>query len=114
MIRGYPSYAIDGFTRPGRAALSILLDSSPTLRGLLRSLPTKRARIDAISNLLFDVEGGVCLTEPNDSLGVELSALSKGCWSGLRGAELKHGLAEMKLLLPVLNGIRSEVMSQIP
>lgn len=108
-IGGLPSYALDGYTRPGRLALLTLSRQDYGLRRLLARLPTARARMDALTSLLFVVEGGVCTSELSDPLYDELKTFSLGCWSGLLGSALAEGLAIMKGAIPALNEIRADL-----
>jgi hypothetical protein len=110
-IEGLPSYSLDGFTRPGRAALMTLARQDRRLASLLAPLPTAKARMDALTNLLFVVEGGVCTSELSDPLYEELKSYSQGCWAGLSKRALTDGLTIMADALPALNGIRSELVS---
>lgn len=59
-IEGLPGYAFDGYTRPGRVALMTLARQDRRLASLLAHLPTAKARMDALTNLLFAVEGARC------------------------------------------------------
>ncbi len=58
--------------------------------------------MDALTNLLFVVEGGVCTTELSDPLYLELKTHSLGCWAGLPGPALAEGLAIMTDAIPAL------------
>jgi hypothetical protein len=113
-INGIPSYAIDGYTRPGRVALLTLSRHDRRLAKLLSPLPTAKARMDALVNLLFVVEGGVCTQELSDQLYEELKSFSLGCWTGLPAASLAEGLAIMADAIPALNDIRETVSGDLP
>lgn len=113
IIDGYPSYAIDGFTRPGRAALALLLDRSPVLRSAFKNVPNRRGKIAGLGSLLFDLEGGLCRSEPNDALSLELKRLSTGCWSGLTGLQLEDALSEVRMRIPDLNEFRADVLRKL-
>jgi hypothetical protein len=113
-INGVPSYALDGFTRPGRVALLTLARQDRRLGKLLAPLPTAKARMDALVNLLFVVEGGVCTPELSDPLYDELKRHSLGCWAGLQAAELAEGFAIMTDAIPALNDIRQTVSGELP
>jgi hypothetical protein len=105
-INGVPSYALDGFTRPGRVALLTLARHDRRLAKLLSPLATTKARMDALVNLLFVVEGGICTAELSDPLYDELKRYSLGCWSGLSKLALDEGLSIMSDAVPTLNDIR--------
>jgi hypothetical protein len=110
-IEGLPSYCPDGFTRPGRAALMTLARQDRRLAKLLAPLATAKARMDALVNLLFVVEGGVCTVELSDPLYDELKRHSQGCWAGLPKLALLEGLAIMSDAIPILNDIRSDLVT---
>jgi hypothetical protein len=109
-IRGVPSYAIDGYTRPGRRALAALVGQDRQFRALLGRLKGSNRRLAALTNLLFAVEGGICTTELSDRLYDELKAHSIGCWSDLPQHEFHDGLAIMRDAIPSLNEIRAQIM----
>lgn len=112
MIDGIPSYTFDGFTRPGRAALSKLGWYDRNLAKLLSTLHTPSERTAALVNLLFVAEGGVCTTELSDPLYNELKVHSAGCWSGLSGNALADGVATMSEAIPALNEFRRLVVAR--
>jgi hypothetical protein len=109
-IEGLPSYSLDGYTRPGRIALMALARQDGRLARFLAPLPTAKARMDALTNLLFVAEGGVCTTELSDPLYDELKSFSLGCWTGLPRSILGEGLAIMASALPALNRIRADLV----
>jgi hypothetical protein len=76
----------------------------------MRSLATNKARMDALVNLLFVVEGGVCTQELADPLYEELKIHSLGCWAGLSAPALAEGLAIMADAIPALNDIRADLV----
>lgn len=112
MIDGMPSYTFDGFTRPGRAALSKLGWHDRKLAKLLSTLHSSSERTTALVNLLFVAEGGVCTTELSDPLYNELKVHSAGCWSGLSGNALSDGIAMMSEAIPALNEFRRLIVAR--
>jgi len=112
-IDGMPCYALDMFTRPGRLALSMLARRNLQLTRLLGPLPSARARMDALGNILFAVEGGLCSTELSDRLFDELKLHSQGCWTGLSPGPMAAAMSVMQEALPALNEIRADVMGAI-
>lgn len=112
-ISGWPSYALDGYTRAGRIALMTLSKRNLALAEAVRPLPSSKERMEALTNLLFAVEGGVCTTEISDPLYDELKQYSLGCWTGLPSESLSNGLNAMAGAVPELNAIRADVASWI-
>jgi len=51
--------------------------------------------MDALVNILFVVEGGVCTTELSDPLYEELKSYSLGSWTNLTAAALAEGVSVM-------------------
>jgi hypothetical protein len=100
-----PSYALDGYTRPGRAALTELAVRTPNLRCLLRGLRGAKP-MQALTCLIFEAEGGICTQEISDPLSQELRTRSLGCWSGLGPSVFEEGLSLMRGLIPTLNDLR--------
>jgi len=105
-VGGAPSYALDGFTRPGREALSLLLQSRAEVARLVTEVLPRAKRMRAIQGLLFDVEGGVCTLEITDPFHDRLKAVTEGRWSGLPRDQIADGLRLMRTAIPELNGLR--------
>ena len=60
-IRGVPGWALDMFSRDGRAAMSLFLGSDSESARWVRGEVPKAQRLDVFGHLLFRVEGGLCL-----------------------------------------------------
>lgn len=103
-----PSYALDGYTRIGRQALAILLDRNVCLARLLGKVPQK-ARVQALVNILFAVEGGISALEVSDEFYDALKHLSVGCWSGLSSFAFVEAANVMRVAIPDLNYLRREL-----
>lgn len=110
LIDGVPSYAVCGFTRVGQEALAQLARSD---RGVARAVGALkgRKRMDALTFLLFAVEGGVCTKQLGDPISDELERVSLGGWTGLSREAIPSALAVMRDSLPALNAIRASLMS---
>jgi len=108
-VGGAPSYALDGFTRPGREALSQLLQSRAEVARLVTEALPRSKRMRAIQGLLFDVEGGVCTLEITDPFHDRLKAVTEGRWSGLPRGQIADGLRLMRVAIPELNDFRKQV-----
>ena len=107
------STAIGPATRPGRLALTILARRDRRLARLLAPLPSAKARMDALGNILFVAEGGICTTEASDPLYEELKRNSRGCWAGLSATALAEGVSIMTDAIPALTEIRADIMGAI-
>jgi hypothetical protein len=112
LIGDLPSYALCGFTRLGQEALTQLARSDRDVAHIVRSLKG-RARMDALTYLLFEVEGGVCTRELSDPLYDELKRLSLGCWTGLPREIIAEGTETMRAALAALNDIREELWLRV-
>lgn len=108
-IYGAPSYALDGYTQPGREALSHLQNSNRELQAVLAEINDPRQRLKTLSALLFVVEGGVCTEEISDPLYDELKHVSVGRWSGLPAETIPDAIEVMRTAIPELNEIRERV-----
>ena len=108
-VGGAPSYALDGFTRPGREALSQLLQSRAEVARLVTEALPRSKRMRAIQGLLFDVEGGVCTLEVTDPFHDKLKRVTEGRWSGLPRDQIADGLRLMRTAIPELNDFRKQV-----
>lgn len=72
VIRGVPGWALDMFSRDGRAAMSLFLGGgSESARWVRTELP-KAQRLDVFGHLLFRVEGGLCLNRLSWPLAEQL------------------------------------------
>ena len=110
LIGAIPTYAIDGFTRVGRAVLSQLPKSEPRVARLVAHLAPS-ARIDVLHHLLFFAEGGRCTPLISDALSEALygDAIVVGARLGL--ADAQSAVAVMTELLPTVHRLRAEALS---
>jgi hypothetical protein len=106
-----PSYALDGFTRLGKEALSQLALSDRRVATVVSGLRGK-ARSDALTYLQFEAEGGICTLELSDPLYEELKQLALGCWTGLPRKAIPEAIEIMRDAVPALNDIRQALCSQ--
>ena len=105
-----PLYALDGYTLVGKQALELLFWATPRLQGLLKSLKSRSAKMNALAALLFVVEGGVCTEEVSDPLYDELKHVSRGRWSELPAEMIPEALDAMLEAIPHLNQLRQEIL----
>jgi len=105
LIGDVPSYAYCGYTRLGQEALTLLSRSDRDVARVVGALRGK-ARMDALTYLLFEADGGVCTQELSDPLYEELKSLALGCWTGLPREIIPDAIETMRAALPILNDIR--------
>lgn len=104
-IGGVPAYAIDGFTRSGRAMLERLRAREPRVIELLKPVPPKD-RFDALRILLFYAEGGCCTPELADPLLEALTEEGLSLGSRLPRAEASLALGTLRSLLSTIHALR--------
>lgn len=110
MLGPVPSWALDTYTREGRAALSRFVRSkSDTARWLRDHVPQAR-RMDFLGDVLFRVEGQITTRRLCWSLGDQLRRLVDLECRGATSAEATEVLALMRADIPHLNRVRAEVM----
>lgn len=110
MIGPVPGWALDQYTREGRTALARFLRTGcRTARRLCAQVPLGR-RVDVLGSVVFACEGGLLGRRLRRPLGDELRRqVDVEC----HGPEVPDATELLDLLradLPVLNGIRAEVM----
>ena len=113
LIFGVPAYAIDGFTRGGRAILARLGSDEPRLKQLLAQLPAS-ARLDVLHHLLFFAEGGRCNVLISDSLSQALYCEAVACGARLPHEAATAAVALMAELLPSVHARRAAYMAGLP
>jgi hypothetical protein len=108
-----PGWALDQYTREGRTALARFLRTGcRTAHRLCAQVPPGR-RVDVLGSLVFACEGGLLKHRLRWPLGDELRRqVDVEC----HGPEVPDATELLDLLrsdLPILNGIRAEVMGSI-
>lgn len=110
MITGLPAYALDMFTREGRAALALLLSEDVGISAWIKRLTPPAGRVEFMAQLLFRVESGLMLQRRDGELGIELRRkMDFECL----GVPLDHATEAMGLMrssLPRLNTLRRELV----
>ena len=112
-VSGVPSFALDGYTRLGRTALTILARRVPALAKLLQPLHTSAARTKALTALVFAAEGGICTTELSDHPRENLRAASIAAWAGMSLGTAKAAVDAVRNAIPMLNAIRQELATEM-
>ncbi|MBS0472138.1 MAG: hypothetical protein JSR60_13775 [Proteobacteria bacterium] len=100
-----PGYAIDGFTRSGRMALTKLAAQEPRLQAILTGIP-RADRLDVLHHMLFFVEGGRCASWHRDELSDALWCEALACGTRMPIFEARAALAVFVEHLPALHDLR--------
>lgn len=106
VIRGVPGWALDMFSRDGRAAMSLFLGSDSESARWVRAEVPKAQRLDVFGHLLFRVEGGLCLNRLSWPLAEKLRRMvDLECHAPfLRNAG--EFLSVLRNDIPILNDMR--------
>lgn len=112
LLEGVPAYAVDGFTRTGRAALEELVRSEARIARLFEQVPA-RERLDALHHLLFYAEGGRITPEPSDLLYETAKAHAMAIGMRLSPQEVGPALVLMNELLPKLHALRAARLARV-
>lgn len=113
MIGPLPSFALDMFTREGRAALGKLLSGDATIAGWAKANLPVVGRTEFLAQLLFRLESGLLLRRRDGELGHELRRLMDTECLGLPPDKATKALCLMRDCLPRLNELRRGVMGEI-
>jgi hypothetical protein len=111
LIGGVPAYAVDGFTRIGRAVLARLLVQEPSLQTLLANVPAAK-RLAVLHHLVFVAEGSLSSPVISDPLSDALKSEAIACAGGLTREAVVAGIALIGQLLPTLHRLREHAMSR--
>jgi hypothetical protein len=108
MIGSIPSWALDQYTREGRAAFaSFLRTGCQTARRLCSQVPVGR-RLDVLGGLVFAAEGGLLKKRLRWSLGDELRRQVDTECHGMEAPAAAELLDLVWTDMPVLNRVRAE------
>ncbi len=109
MVGDAPSYALDAYTRSGKAAIRELLRSSKQLRQFLSANAPEKAWPRIASVMLFRVEGGLMTNRLRWHEGNEVYQAADLVVPGLDAEAVPEGLDVLRNDLPVLNAIRKRI-----
>lgn len=113
MIGPVPSWALDQYTREGRAALARFLRTDCRTARQLCSQVSFGRRIEVLGGLVFRAEGGLLMKRLRWPLGNELRQLVDIECHGPDVPDPAELLDLLRTDLPVLNRVRAEVMGGI-
>ena len=108
LIGGVPAYAVDGFTRVGRAVLARLFAQETSLQTLLAGVPAAK-RLAVLHHLLFVAEGSLCTPVIRDVLSDALKSEAIACAGGLTRDAVAAGVELIGELLPRLHHLRQQI-----
>jgi len=110
MIGPLPGWALDMFTREGRAALGKILQTDAGIsRWAADTLPAA-GRVEMLAQALFRVESGLCLQRRDGPTGEWLRELMERECLGLPPDQTDTVLALMRDAIPRLNRARRRVL----
>lgn len=113
MIGSIPSWALDQYTREGRVALARFLRTGcQTARRVCSLIPAGR-RVEVLGGLVFATEGGVLAKRLRWPLADDLRRQVDTECHGMETSAASELLDLLGVDIPVLNGIRTEVMGGI-
>ncbi|QYZ68560.1 hypothetical protein [Neotabrizicola shimadae] len=109
-IADLPGWALDMFTREGRAALAKLLQTDAGISAWARQSLPVAGRVEVLAQALFRVESGLCLNRRDGARGKELRRIMERECFGLPPGQADNALTLMRAAIPDLNAIRAQVM----
>jgi hypothetical protein len=110
LIDGIPGWALDTYTREGRRALKLFLQSdSASARWINANVPAGQ-RVNLLGNIVFRVEGGLVRRRSRWPTADELRHMVDVGSHGPACPDATEILALMKADIPALNGVRAEVI----
>jgi hypothetical protein len=109
-IRDVPGWAYDVYSREGRAALTNFINGSTETAHWVRDRIPPRQRVAFLGGIVFRVEGGLVRKRLRWKIGDELRRMVDMECNGPQYRDATKILQLMRADIPVLNGVRSELM----
>jgi hypothetical protein len=110
LIGDVPGWAYDLYSREGRAALAKFIQGrTETARWVRHHIPP-RQRVEFLGSIVFRCEGGLCRKRLRWKTGDELRRMTDLECNGPHCRDATEILQLMKADIPVLNGVRAELM----
>jgi hypothetical protein len=110
MIDGVPGWALDTYTREGRRALKLFLQSNcMSARWINKNVPAGQ-RLNLLGNIVFRVEGGLVRRRSRWPMSNDLRHMVDVGSHGPACADATEILDLVRADIPVLNRVRAEVM----
>ncbi|VDC24365.1 hypothetical protein [Pseudogemmobacter humi] len=110
MIGPLPGWALDIFTREGRAALAKIFQIDAGIRKWATDALPAAGRVEMLAQALFRVESGMCLQRQDGPTGERLRELMERECMGLSPDQADEVLALMRGAIPLLNTARRNVL----
>lgn len=107
-----PGWALDMFTREGKAAIARLLSTNSSTTALVSSLVPQPHRVRFLGRLLFRVEGSVLANRVGGDLAERLHAQQSFETLGVDPQDAAQSLELMRCDLPLLNCIRKTIIAK--
>ncbi|VDC27463.1 hypothetical protein [Pseudogemmobacter humi] len=114
MIGPLPGWALDMFTREGRAALAKILQNDAGIRQWSCDTLPVAGRVEMLAQALFRVESGMCAQRKDGPVGQMLREMMELECMGLAPDQSATLLGLVSAAIPRLNIVRTEVMGGQP
>jgi hypothetical protein len=114
MAGSVPGWALDAYTREGKAALRRFLGTQAGLAIWMRRHLPAGERLPLIARVVFHVEGGQLINRHRTALSDALRRINVEEASGLPPEAMREAMALMQADLPILNVLRTEIMGGNP
>lgn len=105
-----PGWALDAYTREGKATLRRFLGTQAGLAAWMRHHLPAGERLPLITRVLFHGEGGLLINRHRTALSDVLHKINVEEASGLSPEAMREAIALMQADLPILNAIRTDIM----
>lgn len=112
LIGDLPGWALDQFTREGKAALTRLASTNSAVAAMTAELLPKPERVRFLGRLLFRVEGSLLTNRVGGDLSDRLHAQQTFETLGVAHLHAAQALDLMREDLPLLNCIRAALMKE--
>ena len=109
-----PGWALDAYTREGKAALRRFLGTQAGLATWTRRHLPPGQRLPFLARLVFHAEGGLLVNRRRTALSDQLRGINEEEASGVPPEAMQEAMALMRDGLPMLNAIRTEIMGGQP
>ena len=107
---GVPSWCMDKFTREGRRALKLLLQSGCESARWINEQVPRSDRMDFLGHILFRVESGLVTNRMDWPLATKLRYLADVECNGQYCEDASVALSLLRADIPVLNAVRADVI----
>lgn len=113
MIGDIPGWALDIYTREGRAALQAFIGGGTETAGWVRDNIPPRQRVGFLGGIVFRVEGGLVRSRLRWPTGDQLRRLVDLECNGPHCLDATEVLDLMRADIPALNRVRTEILGRV-